>query len=103
MQLSRSVWWYVQKIWIKFIIHTLFFFSWLGDLCELDYNGCTSGSACKINWNNQTTCIPLTAAQQIAQNRSYICNGTCEAGYTTTDNFTCSGKYLWKKTKEGIV
>ncbi len=72
------------------------FFSLLGALCESDYNGCTSGSACRVNWNNGTTCIPLTASQQIALNRSYICNGTCQSGYISSDNFTCSGKYPYK-------
>ena len=69
----------------------IIFFSWLGVSCELSYDGCTSGSACQINWNDETTCIPLNATQQIALNRAYICNGTCENGYYTTDNVTCQG------------
>jgi hypothetical protein len=68
-------------------------FSILGTLCESDYNGCTSGSACQVNWNNGTTCIPLTANQQMALNHSYLCNGTCQNGYNSSDSFTCSGKY----------
>ncbi|CAF2923310.1 unnamed protein product [Rotaria sp. Silwood2] len=61
-----------------------------GILCELDYDGCTSGSACKVNWDNETTCIKLNAADQLTQNRSYYCNGTCIKGYNSSVNgYTC--------------
>ncbi len=66
------------------------------------YDGCTSGSACKVNWNSGTTCIPLTATEQLEQNRSYICNGTCANGYYTTDNFTCTSKYFNKLKKKFV-
>ncbi|CAF4311646.1 unnamed protein product, partial [Rotaria sp. Silwood2] len=46
-----------------------------GILCELVYDGCTSGSACKVNWDNETTCIKLNATDQLAQNGSYYCKG----------------------------
>ncbi|CAF4384945.1 unnamed protein product, partial [Rotaria sp. Silwood2] len=58
--------------------------------CELDYDGCTSGSACKVNWDDETTCIKLNAADQLAQNRSYYCNGSCIKGYNSSVNgYTC--------------
>ncbi|CAF1395353.1 unnamed protein product [Rotaria sordida] len=60
-----------------------------GDFCENPYNGCNSGSACRINWNNGTICNPLNATDQVAQNRSYTCNGTCQNGYSSTNNYTC--------------
>ncbi|CAF1151504.1 unnamed protein product [Rotaria sp. Silwood1] len=60
-----------------------------GILCQLDYDGCTSGSACKVNWDNKTTCVRLNATQQQEQNRSYYCDGTCVKGYIPVDNFTC--------------
>ncbi|CAF2470777.1 unnamed protein product [Rotaria sp. Silwood2] len=61
-----------------------------GILCELDYDGCTSGSACKVNWDNETTCIPLNATDQLTQSRSYYCNGSCIKGYNSSVNgYTC--------------
>ncbi|CAF4285986.1 unnamed protein product, partial [Rotaria sordida] len=60
-----------------------------GILCELDYDGCISGSACKVNWNNETTCVSLNAAQQLAEHRSYYCAGRCVDGYISVNNFTC--------------
>ncbi|CAF0869133.1 unnamed protein product [Adineta ricciae] len=60
-----------------------------GIFCQLSYDGCNSTSACRINWNNGTQCIPLSPAQQLAQNQSYICNGTCSAGYKTRNQYTC--------------
>jgi hypothetical protein len=81
------------------VLFTNYFSSWLGVLCELSYNGCTSGSACRVNWNNGTTCVPLNATQQIALNRAYTCNGACENGYYTTDNLTCQGM-CWEKLEK---
>ncbi len=75
-------------------------FSWLGDLCERSYSGCTSGDACTVNWNSGTICVPLSASQQQAQDRSYYCNGTCRDGYNSTNNYTCEGKILWKFCNE---
>ncbi|CAF4658525.1 unnamed protein product [Rotaria sp. Silwood2] len=61
-----------------------------GILCELVYDGCTSGSACKVNWDNETTCIKLNATDQLAQNGSYYCKGTCIKGYHSSVNgYTC--------------
>ena len=64
----------------------------IGVFCESPYDGCNSSSACRIYWNNGTTCQPLSPADQVAQNRSYTCNGTCTNGYSTTNNYTCEGK-----------
>ena len=66
-----------------------------GDLCELTYSGCLSPSACTINWNNQTTCVPLSSHEQLQQNRSYYCNGTCLNGYSSSDGYTCEGTRLF--------
>ncbi|CAF4029746.1 unnamed protein product, partial [Rotaria sordida] len=60
-----------------------------GILCELDYDGCISGSACNVNWNNETTCVSLNATQQLAESRSYYCVGRCVDGYISVNNFTC--------------
>ncbi|CAF1580921.1 unnamed protein product, partial [Adineta ricciae] len=60
-----------------------------GIFCQLSYDGCNSTSACRINWNNGTQCIPLSPAQQVAQNLSYVCNGTCSTGYTVRNQYTC--------------
>ena len=65
----------------------------LGDLCESTYNGCRSDSACKVNWNNDTICIPKTAADQKSSGQAYSCSGTCSSGYRSSDNFTCNGMY----------
>ncbi|CAF3894012.1 unnamed protein product [Adineta steineri] len=60
-----------------------------GDLCELEYNGCESGSACADEWDVGTICVPLSAPEQVIQERSYYCNGTCKVGYNSTDGYTC--------------
>jgi hypothetical protein len=55
-------------------------------------------SACRINWENNTICVPLNASEQIRLGRSYSCegiNGTkaeCVIGYNSTDNYTCQRK-----------
>jgi hypothetical protein len=64
----------------------------IGIYCQEDYDACESPGACKIYWNANTTCISLNATEQIIQNRSYTCDGTCETGFNSTDGFTCSGK-----------
>ncbi|CAF4415936.1 unnamed protein product, partial [Rotaria sp. Silwood2] len=61
-----------------------------GDFCQDSYNGCKSGSACQINWDNTTTtCTPLSAADQLSLRRSYTCNGSCLSGYSSNNSFTC--------------
>ncbi|CAF0850637.1 unnamed protein product [Rotaria sp. Silwood1] len=60
-----------------------------GVFCQDSYNGCNAGSACKIYWNNDTTCSPLSADDQVRLNRSYTCNGTCSSGFNSTNNYTC--------------
>ena len=58
------------------------------------YDGCDNPDSCKINWNNGSTCIQLSAAQQIQHGRSYYCNGTCLPGYSTNNSFSCEGKNM---------
>ncbi|UJR15672.1 hypothetical protein I4U23_002606 [Adineta vaga] len=60
-----------------------------GIFCQLSYDGCNSSSACRINWNNGTGCVPLSPTDQMAQNHSYICNGTCSKGYSSQNQYTC--------------
>ncbi|CAF3955011.1 unnamed protein product, partial [Adineta steineri] len=60
-----------------------------GVFCQYPYNGCNSSSACRIYWSNETTCEPLSSADQVLQNRSYTCNGTCLNGYSSSNNYTC--------------
>jgi len=67
----------------------------LGEFCQNDYNGCGLTSACRINWDAGTICIPLDAAEQISLGKSYTCNGTCLAGYNSTDGYTCEGKNIF--------
>lgn len=68
-------------------------FHLLGDLCERPYNGCRSDSACRVNWQSNTTCTPKSVDKQESSNRPYTCLGTCVDGYDSTDNFTCNGRY----------
>jgi hypothetical protein len=69
----------------------------LGDFCQNAYDGCSLPGACKIYWNSGTTCITVSPDEQLQLNRSYSCNGTCQDGFQSTDNFTCEGK---KKTRK---
>lgn len=84
----------VSSIHINNVLFLQLNFSWIGDLCERAYDGCISGSACTVNWDNKTTCVSLSASEQQAQNRSYYCSGACLDGYNSTDGYTCEGKNL---------
>jgi hypothetical protein len=64
----------------------------IGIFCEEPYDGCKLTSACRINWENGTICTPFNSTEQIIQNRSYNCSGSCESGYNSTDGYTCEGK-----------
>ncbi|CAF3482207.1 unnamed protein product [Rotaria socialis] len=60
-----------------------------GDFCQSTYNACSSDSACKINWNNLTTCIAYNASEQLSKGQSFTCNGSCASGFSSTNNYTC--------------
>ena len=68
-------------------------FHLLGDLCERPYNGCRSESACRVNWLSNTTCTPKSVYEQRTSVGPYTCLGACVNGYSSTDNFTCNGRY----------
>ncbi|CAF3508982.1 unnamed protein product [Rotaria socialis] len=60
-----------------------------GIFCELEYDVCKHGSACRENWESNTTCTRLNTTQPPLQFSSYYCNGECQAGYVKKDNTTC--------------
>ncbi|CAF3944032.1 unnamed protein product, partial [Rotaria magnacalcarata] len=60
-----------------------------GIFCELEYDACKYGSACRENWKTNTTCTRLNTTQPPLQFSSYYCNGECQDGYFKKNNVTC--------------
>jgi hypothetical protein len=73
-----------------FLTSRLFFDT--GELCQDAYNACASSSPCTVNWIDGTSCVSLSPDEQVQQNRSYYCIGSCVDGYNSTDGYTCEGK-----------